>query len=275
MDNALDVVQLGGIELLVSTISDSVPIYALAGHSFSPLEASTATRLEMGSVALQALGAACASNPGVQIPALEAGALDPLLALLNASHPSDPSDADFDAHSVTSEASTSATDPNPNSNPNSNPGLNANSNSTSASEQRELRHQVANGALFALGALLRQFPYAQRRFVELGGLRTLIDLLHRTRLLWSARHEPALRRTMFRTLTLAHDLLAERELHYTTMNTSNEEHREKLRQYDWYEYTVQFMIFYESPVSLLPSKIFYSKILLTFSIFMYSTINMN
>ena len=33
---------------------------------------------------------------------------------------------------------------------------------------------------------------------------------------------------MFRAVTLAHDLLAERELHYTTMNTSNEEDPEKM-----------------------------------------------
>ena len=152
--------QLRGIELLVSTISDSVPIYTLAGNSSSPLEASTATRLEMGSVALQGMSAASASNPGIQIPALEEGALDRLLLLLNASHPSEQSDAD----AVNSDASTSAA--NSNSNPNPNSGLK--SNSTSASEQREMRHQVAN--------------VASSRTRSGGSWNSLLDLLHRTRL---------------------------------------------------------------------------------------------
>lgn len=214
--------QLGGIELLVSTISNSVPIYKLSTSSSAPLDSAAATRLEMGSVALQALGAACASNPGVQITALEANALHPLLELLNTSY----TDAAGDSDSGTIESSTSSS-----------------SNSTELSAELELRQQTANGALFALGALLRQFPYAQQRFVELSGLRTLTDLLRRTRTRVAPiarRHAhapataPALRRTMLRTLTLAHDLIAERELHYATMNASIDDHREKLRQYDWY-----------------------------------------
>uniref|UniRef100_UPI00358E45B7 nucleotide exchange factor SIL1 n=1 Tax=Myxine glutinosa TaxID=7769 RepID=UPI00358E45B7 len=128
VDNAQDLVKLGGLIILVRALNDSMP------------------EIREGSAFV--LGSALSSNPQVQVQAVEGGLLQRLVVLLATDH----------------------------------------------------SLPVRKKALFAIATMLRHFPYAQRRFLDLGGVSLLSQLLEtdRDRSLW------------IRIVTLAYDMLWEK-----------------------------------------------------------------
>uniref|UniRef100_UPI00358E78F9 ATP-binding cassette sub-family C member 2-like isoform X2 n=1 Tax=Myxine glutinosa TaxID=7769 RepID=UPI00358E78F9 len=146
VDNAQDLVKLGGLIILVRALNDSMP------------------EIREGSAFV--LGSALSSNPQVQVQAVEGGLLQRLVVLLATDH----------------------------------------------------SLPVRKKALFAIATMLRHFPYAQRRFLDLGGISLLSQLLEtdRDRSLW------------IRIVTLAYDMLWEKVAAYfaaarLTFNTLHSE----------------------------------------------------
>ncbi|KAJ7341531.1 hypothetical protein JRQ81_005739 [Phrynocephalus forsythii] len=144
VDNAKDLLSLGGLQLLINGLNSTEPL--------------------MKEYVSFVLGSALSSNPRVQVAAIEGGALQKLLVIL-------------------------ATDPS---------------------------LAVKKKALFALSSMLRNFPYAQKQFLKLGGLQVLRDLCTGNGM--AALH--------VRIVTLLYDLIVEKLL-----QTDSDQIHERLEQY--------------------------------------------
>ncbi|XP_062981336.1 nucleotide exchange factor SIL1 [Elgaria multicarinata webbii] len=130
VDNAKDLLYLGGLQLLINGLNSTEPLVK-EYTSF-------------------VLGAALSSNPRVQVAAIEGGALQKLLVTLATDQPL----------------------------------------------------AVKKKALFALSSMLRHFPYAQQRFLKLGGLQVLRNLCS----------EKGMETLHIRVVTLLYDLIVEKLL---------------------------------------------------------------
>lgn len=87
---------------------------------------------------------------------------------------------------------------------------------------------VRNRVLYAISCMVRQFPFAQLRLIENGGVTALISILRE-------RTNPDSHKLQLKVLTLFHDLLNEKELakqHFSKDNDDDEAQIEKLRQYE-------------------------------------------
>ncbi|XP_013389967.1 nucleotide exchange factor SIL1 isoform X2 [Lingula anatina] len=87
------------------------------------------------------------------------------------------------------------------------------STESSSSVQRRL--------LYAMATLLRQFPYAQQKFLEHGGLNVLKQLFQ----------HPDNFKLQVKAITLLNDLLTERNLAERHLDKKNVHHQEKIQQY--------------------------------------------
>lgn len=84
-------------------------------------------------------------------------------------------------------------------------------------------HEVQTRALYALSCLLRNFPAAQKSFVESGGVAALIELFRPQKI--------SSLKLQVKVVTLLHDLLSEQHLTERYVEESDETQQEKLRQY--------------------------------------------
>ncbi|XP_070541506.1 nucleotide exchange factor SIL1-like [Ptychodera flava] len=82
---------------------------------------------------------------------------------------------------------------------------------------------VKKKALYAISSLLRQFPFAQKKFLELGGLSALSSLFKETDL--------TVLQLKLKAITLLHDLLVEQK-DVKNSEISDSVHKEKQRQYN-------------------------------------------
>ncbi|XP_043924944.1 nucleotide exchange factor SIL1 [Protopterus annectens] len=149
VDNAQDLVSLGGFHLVINALNSTEPI--LKEH------------------AAFVLGSAVSSNPKVQIEAVDGGALQKLLVLL-------------------------------------------------ATEQSVA---IKKKALFALSSILRHFPYAQEKFLKMGGLQILGQLFQ----------TKGMEQLRVRAVTLLYDLLMEKMLLHST-EADSKQMKEKISQYN-------------------------------------------
>ncbi|KAF7239838.1 Nucleotide exchange factor SIL1, partial [Varanus komodoensis] len=142
VDNANDLLSLGGLQLLINGLNNTEP--------------------QMKEYISFVLGAALSSNPRVQVAAIEGGALQKLLVILATDQPL----------------------------------------------------AVKKKVLFALSSMLRHFPYAQQRFLELGGLQVLRNLCS----------EKGMDTLRIRIVTLLYDLLMEKLLLMDQQDNTTEIH---------------------------------------------------
>ncbi|KAL8565967.1 hypothetical protein ACOMHN_054952 [Nucella lapillus] len=81
---------------------------------------------------------------------------------------------------------------------------------------------VRKRAMFALSTMVRHFPFAQKRFLQLGGLSVLGKLFE---------DKSAPQNLQVRAVTLLSDLIKEKELHSKHSDASDSAQEERLRQY--------------------------------------------
>ncbi|KAL3864363.1 hypothetical protein ACJMK2_006053 [Sinanodonta woodiana] len=77
-------------------------------------------------------------------------------------------------------------------------------------------------ALFALSSLIRQFPVAQKKFLDFGGLTALASLFHRS----------GMEKLQVKAVTLLNDLLQEQQSFQVLANLNDPKQKEKLQQYE-------------------------------------------
>ncbi|XP_077992621.1 nucleotide exchange factor SIL1-like [Glandiceps talaboti] len=150
IDNARDLVSLGGLDLIIKGLNDTVDVI----------------RQESAFV----LGSAVQSNPTVQVEAVERGAIQLLLRLMSGNQPI----------------------------------------------------VVKKKVLYAISSLIRQFPFAQKRFLELGGLSSLSSLFRET--------DSNVLPLKVKATTLLHDLLVEQKTFENT-DITDDVTKERQRQY--------------------------------------------
>lgn len=149
VDNAQDLVSLGGFHLVIIALNSTEP--------------------KLKEYAAFVIGSAASNNPKVQIAAVDGGALQKLLVLLATQQPV----------------------------------------------------AVKKKSLFAVSSMLRHFPYAQEKFLKMGGLQILGQLFQTN----------GMELLRVRAVTLLYDLLMEKMLLQSTEDDSKQM-KEKISQYN-------------------------------------------
>ncbi|XP_072252385.1 nucleotide exchange factor SIL1 isoform X2 [Leuresthes tenuis] len=176
------------LEYLVHQVDNAQTLCSMGGLQFI-LEGLNSSDIRLQESSAFVLGSALASNPAVQVRAVESGALQTLLTTL------------------------------------------ANVQSFG----------VKKKVLFAVGSLLRHFPYAQRHFLSHGGLQILSELFR--------ADGSGILRT--RIVTMLYDMISEKELMPQALDpVQDPSHEERLRQYS--EVSLQGELLEKGWCSLVP-----------------------
>ncbi|XP_071792694.1 nucleotide exchange factor SIL1-like [Asterias amurensis] len=151
IDNARDLISIGGFDLIIKALNDSKAII----------------RKEAAFV----LGSAVQSNPKVQVEAIERGAIQKLLHLMSSSQPVD----------------------------------------------------VRKKAMYGISSLIRHFPFAQQKFLHLGGLDSFLGLFKES--------ETNIVPLQVKAVTLLHDLIVEQKLIAEESVATDENTKQQIIQY--------------------------------------------